>query len=120
MLKDDTKSQIPLFDLPSPAKPALTTPKKPAVKKEEKAPIPASPKEAVKPKAAVREAPGRRAAKAPAKATKGKPLSGLVPEGDMRLTANIRQDLHLRLKIAAAHRRTTIGELIEEMVEKYL
>ncbi len=48
------------------------------------------------------------------------PLSGKVPEGDVRLTANIRQDLHLKLKIAAARRRTTIGELLEEMVEKYI
>jgi hypothetical protein len=47
-------------------------------------------------------------------------LSGLVPEGDVRLTANIREDLHLRLKIAAATQRTTIGELIEQLVEKYL
>lgn len=47
-------------------------------------------------------------------------LSGLVPEGDVRLTANIREDLHLKLKIAAAQQRTTIGELIEFMVEKYI
>lgn len=47
-------------------------------------------------------------------------LSGQVPEGDVRLTANIRDDLHLKLKITAARRRTTIGELIEELVEKYL
>ncbi|GFE58875.1 hypothetical protein [Geobacter sp. AOG1] len=53
-------------------------------------------------------------------AAKAKPLSGLVPAGDVRLTANIREDLHLKLKIAAAQRRTTIGELIEEMVDKYL
>jgi hypothetical protein len=46
--------------------------------------------------------------------------SGLVPSGDVRLTANIRADLHLRLKIEAATRRTTVGELIEEMIgEKY-
>jgi len=49
-----------------------------------------------------------------------KGVSGLVPEGDMRLTANIREDLHLKLKLAAAHRRTTIGDLIEELVEKHL
>lgn len=49
-----------------------------------------------------------------------KAVSGLVPEGDVRLTANIRQDLHLKLKIAAAYRRTTIGEMIEEMIEKYV
>jgi len=51
---------------------------------------------------------------------KAKPVSGLVPEGDVRLTANIREDLHLKLKIAAAHRRTTIGELIEDLVDRYL
>jgi hypothetical protein len=46
--------------------------------------------------------------------------SGLVPEGDIRLTANIREDLHLRLKIAAARQRTTIGEIIEDLIEKYV
>jgi len=49
-----------------------------------------------------------------------KKVSGLVPDGDVRLTANIRQDLHLRLKIASAHRRTTIGEIIEELIENYI
>ena len=43
--------------------------------------------------------------------------SGLVPEGDVRLTANIRGDLHLKLKIRAAQERTTVGELIEQWVE---
>ncbi|QXE85591.1 hypothetical protein KP003_14520 [Geomonas nitrogeniifigens] len=49
-----------------------------------------------------------------------KAVSGLVPEGDVRLTANIRQDLHLKLKIASAYRRVTIGEIIEELVERYV
>ena len=49
-----------------------------------------------------------------------KAASGLVPTGDVRLTANIRQDLHLKLKIASAHRRTTIGEIIEELIVNYL
>ena len=48
---------------------------------------------------------------------KPKPMSGLIPDGDVRLTANIRQNL--RLKIEAAHRRTTVGELIEEMIDKH-
>lgn len=43
--------------------------------------------------------------------------SGLVPTGDVRLTANIREDLHLKLKIEAAKQRTTVGELIERMIE---
>lgn len=42
--------------------------------------------------------------------------SGLVPEGDVRLTANIRGDLHLKLKIRAATERTTTGELIEQWI----
>ena len=42
--------------------------------------------------------------------------SGLVPEGDVRLTANIRADLHLALKIRAAQERTTVGELIEQWI----
>jgi hypothetical protein len=45
--------------------------------------------------------------------------SGLVPEGDVRLTANIRGDLHLKLKIRAAQERTTVGELIEQWVESW-
>lgn len=53
-------------------------------------------------------------------------VSGKVPEGDVRLTCNIRSDIHLKLKIAAATRQAemgksfTVGELIEEMAEKYL
>jgi hypothetical protein len=43
--------------------------------------------------------------------------SGLLPTGDVRLTANIREELHLKLKIKAAQERTTIGELIEQWVE---
>ncbi|MEP7295739.1 MAG: hypothetical protein ABI702_06075 [Burkholderiales bacterium] len=45
--------------------------------------------------------------------------SGLVPAGDVRLTANIRSDLHLKLKIRAAEGRTTVGDLIEEWVESW-
>lgn len=56
--------------------------------------------------------------------TKAKPkqqvTSGLVPAEDVRLTANIRKDLHLKLKIAAAESRTTIGEIIEALVARHL
>lgn len=62
---------------------------------------------------------GRRRGRKPAqKATE--PRSGQVPLEDVRLTANIRKELHLKLKIAAANRSTTIGELIEELVAKHL
>lgn len=48
------------------------------------------------------------------------PRSGKVPEGDVRMTVNVRQDLHVRLKVEAAHRRTTIGEIIEELIEAHI
>ncbi|MEJ1342474.1 MAG: hypothetical protein RPU34_06115 [Candidatus Sedimenticola sp. (ex Thyasira tokunagai)] len=63
---------------------------------------------------------GETIAKGKKMAQEAGPKSGLVPEGDVRLTANIRGGLHLKLKIEAAQRRTTIGELIEELVEKNL
>ena len=47
-------------------------------------------------------------------------LSGKVPSGDVRLSANIDQEIHLKLKIAAARERTTIGELIERLVQDNL
>jgi hypothetical protein len=124
MLKDDTKEQIPLFELPVEKyerQPASS--KAPAaIARDNKAPA--------KKKVVARE--GKSASTAKESGGKKKmrrddekvamksPLSGQVPEGDVRLTANIREDLHLKLKIAAARRRTTIGELLEEMVEKFI
>ena len=52
--------------------------------------------------------------------TPSKQVSGLVPEGDVRLTANISEDHHIKLKVAAAKRRTTIGELIEQLIDQGL
>ena len=49
-----------------------------------------------------------------------KQVSGLVPEGDVRLTANISEEHHIKLKVAAATKRTTIGELIEQLIDKAL
>ena len=50
-------------------------------------------------------------------AEEGKSKSGLVPDGDVRLTANIKAELHTRLKIEAAKRRMYIGDLVEELIE---
>ncbi len=123
MLNDDIVGQIPLFEAletkekEKPAKevkPAIVKKKAMTLKKNEteggrKADI----------ISAVKKDGKRRGGKLK-KVAMENPLSGKVPEGDVRLTANIRQDLHLKLKIAAARRRTTIGELLEEMVEKYI
>ena len=78
------------------------------------APVPAA--SAARPAKAVPVAPAGPAARRGTQ-TPGAPTSGLVPAGDVRLTANIRGDLHLQLKIRAARERTTIGELIEGWVE---
>ena len=56
-----------------------------------------------------------KSAKAPSKQ-----VSGLVPAGDVRLTANISEEHHIKLKVAAATKRTTIGELIEQLIDKGL
>ena len=58
-------------------------------------------------------------AKAPQNANK-RYTGGLVPDGDARLIANIRKDLHRKLKVSAAERGTTMSKLIEDLVEKHL
>lgn len=45
--------------------------------------------------------------------------SGLIPQGDVRLTANIREELHTKLKVRVAQERTTVGELIEAWIESW-
>lgn len=51
----------------------------------------------------------------PAKGT-----SGQVPPNDKRLTVNIHKDLHKKLKHAAVDHDTTVGELIESLIDKHL
>ena len=46
--------------------------------------------------------------------------SNLAPAGDTRLTVNLREDLHLKLRMKALEERTTAGELLERLIEKYL
>jgi len=46
--------------------------------------------------------------------------SGLVPEGDVRLTANISAERHRLLKYKSADIRRPIGEIVEELIDKYL
>ena len=123
MLKDDTKDQIPLFDLPTPDKTSNTPPVAVSAPTSREKPIPEKKfvtKKAL-PSPPAREMKGQAANRPAAKKGRAaKAAAGPVPEGDVRLTANIREDLHLKLKIVAATRRTTIGELLEELVERYL
>ena len=42
-----------------------------------------------------------------------------APEGDKRLTINIRDDLHKELKIAAIELASTAGDINEQLIEKY-
>lgn len=55
-----------------------------------------------------------------AKVTKKNPRTGHVPDGDARLTVNIRKDLHKKLKHSAVDRETTVGEIIEQLIDKYI
>jgi hypothetical protein len=125
MVKNDTKDQIPLFELPTPEKIPAPTPAQTFYEKGTVTETPASRKEP-KTKMPSVNRPDRRGnikTAPPTGSMKGrtaKAVPGPVPDGDVRLTANIREDLHLKLKIVAATRRTTIGELIEELVERHL
>ncbi len=53
---------------------------------------------------------------------KGKKLSksGLVPDGDTRLVCNVRSDLHIKLKHVTVDERTTVGEIVERLIDKHL
>ncbi len=46
--------------------------------------------------------------------------SGLVPDGDTRLVCNVRSDLHIKLKHVAVDERTTVGEIVERLIDKHL
>lgn len=56
---------------------------------------------------------------AEAKTVKAESKSGLVPTGDVRLTANVRADLHMKLRMRAVQERTTVGELVEAWIESW-
>jgi hypothetical protein len=122
MVKDDMKDQIPLFELPTAEKPEDSS--RPGTAGAGKTGTEKSyPGEKAATKKSRPSPSLRDTKKLGSSAGKGRHLKaapGPVPEGDVRLTANIREDLHLKLKIVAATRRTTIGELIEELVEHYL
>jgi len=44
---------------------------------------------------------------------------GKQPKDDVRMSGNIRRDLFIKLKIEAAQRRTTIGQIVEELAENH-
>jgi len=123
MVNDDMKEQIPLFELPSvkDEKPSAPASRMTVDAREKEVPDKKKVvKEDIESVSDSKSNSKGRTGRALEKVAMKSPLSGQVPEGDVRLTANIREDLHLKLKIAAARRRTTIGELLEEMVEKYI
>lgn len=62
--------------------------------------------------------PAGRVKSSAANAARGE-KSGLIPEGDVRLTANVRADLHMKLKMRAVQERTTVGELIEAWIASW-
>jgi len=46
--------------------------------------------------------------------------SGLIPEGHVRLNANVKKVLHTRIKIEAARQGKTIGDLIEDLIDQHI
>ena len=46
--------------------------------------------------------------------------SNQAPDGDVRLTLNVRAELHQKLKVASAMTRVTMGELVEQLVAEKL
>ncbi|WP_306535558.1 hypothetical protein [Geobacter sp.] len=121
MSSDVIEGQMALFESPanSKEKSAKKKAKPLEVKAEHRSVKKATESSAPLKKATTRKSEQKSQSKNKAK-TQARPTSGQVPEGDVRLTANIREDLHLKLKIAAANKRTTIGELIEMLVAKHL
>jgi hypothetical protein len=52
------------------------------------------------------------------KPTSEKQTSNQVPAGDVRMTANVSKAHHRKIKMAAANQETTIGELLEQLIDK--
>jgi hypothetical protein len=61
-----------------------------------------------------------RSSKASAAVVDPASTSRFPPTGDIRLTVNIREDLHMRLKMEAVKRRTTVGEILEDLVQQHI
>ncbi len=124
MINDEIKDQIPLFEMPELNKDLTKDTKRKSVsrmKNKMPAKLPKHTAESRKSLKGSKIPPKQIVQKSSvAKVRLKESQSGQVPDGDVRLTANIRDDLHLKLKITAARRRTTIGELIEELVENFL
>lgn len=120
MSSDALEGQMALFETPAEPEKKKPAARKAAKEKTPPAPVKREAKNVVGGKKSGAGKSGQKSRSKTKAAAKARPTSGQVPEGDVRLTANIREDLHLKLKIAAAHKRTTIGELIEMLVAKHL
>jgi nanoRNase/pAp phosphatase (c-di-AMP/oligoRNAs hydrolase) len=44
---------------------------------------------------------------------------GHAPAGDVRLTINIKQELHRKLKIKAIEENTTVGRMVEAWIQSW-
>lgn len=42
--------------------------------------------------------------------------SQFAPDGDVRLTLNVRKEIHQKLKVASVMTSTTMGELVEQLI----
>ena len=69
--------------------------------------------------AVLRFAQGRQERRLKSAADLSRP-SNFPPAGSVRLTINLRKDLHLRLKVASARQSETIGLILETLIEKHV
>ncbi len=51
---------------------------------------------------------------------KPKTVPGQLKEGDVKLTANVKEELHIKLKVKAAMERTSISDIVERLLVKYM
>jgi hypothetical protein len=51
--------------------------------------------------------------------TNEKKPAGLPPEGYVRFTANLKKDIHMRLKLYSVRSGKPMSEILEEWVERY-
>ena len=42
--------------------------------------------------------------------------SNFPPEGDVRLTLNVKKEIHQKLKVASVMTSTTMGQLVEQLI----
>ncbi|MRR07504.1 MAG: hypothetical protein EG828_11320, partial [Deltaproteobacteria bacterium] len=100
MNSDALEGQMALFETPAEEKKKKPAARKAAEDKTLPAPVKQEKKKVIAGKRRESGKPAQKSRGNGEGAEQARPTSGQVPGGDVRLTANIREDLHVRLNIA--------------------